>query len=142
MSLRSITSRLPRPVLLRGLQPSFFFSPLSAGCFGISNSSPTWTEKAGQDIAAVEPHRGRQPGEVVRRRVDVHDPAPRPNVPDQADPLLEIFLELFRHLFGGIAPADDLHGQVGNEEGNRLFGNFTPGTRSHEMNDTSGIRRG
>ena len=92
-----------------------------------------------QDVAAVEPHRGRQPGEVVGRRVDVDDPGLGPNVPDQADALLEILLELLVHLLAGVAPADDLDDQVGDEQGDRLVGNLAarqalPGDERHVGN--------
>src|ERR1700733_1174660 len=60
---------------------------------------------------------------MVRRRVDVDDPVLRSHVPDQADPLLEILVKFLVHFFAGVTPADDLHGEVGDEEGNRLFGN-------------------
>ena len=99
---------------------------------------PDLNREARQDVAPIELHRGRQPGEAVRGRVDVDHPGPGPHIPDQPDALLEILPELVVHLLAGIAPADDLDGQVGDEQGDRLIGEPPPGRRFQEMNDHIG----
>ena len=83
------------------------------------------SRKPGQHFAAVEgfafaEHR-------VLRRADVHpDFAPRSVVdePDQPHAGGEIILELAVHLPASVAPADDFHGQVGGQVGNRLAAAF------------------
>ena len=95
--------------------PPAVFLPLTLpppGAFGFRNNSPTWTEKPGK--TSPPSSRADAVSRVKRsgRRVDVDDPRLRPHKPDQTNPLLEVLMELLVHLLGGVAPADDLHGQV------------------------------
>lgn len=104
----------PRPILLR--------CALAPGAFRQLEQFPDQDRETGQDVAAIELHRGGQPSESVGRRVDVDDPGLRAYIPDQANAFLKELVELLFHLLAGVARADHLHGQIGDQEGDRFLG--------------------
>ena len=109
------------PFFFPGRGPFFLWSFLLPGRFGISNTSATLSENPGKTSPPSRCIRSCQASEMVRCGVDVDDLVLGPHEPDQPYALLEILLKLFPHLLGGVAPADNFHGQVRDKQRDRFF---------------------